>query len=547
MTPALAGCLAGPRSAGRVDVLQHGYAHRNHEPPAAKKAELGAARPAAMVREELGRGARLLAAAFGAQALPVLVPPWNRIAEPLIDLLPAEGYRGLSTHGPQPPDSRARGIRQVTRRRPSVVDWRGGRGFIGVERAIDLAVAHLAARRQGRVAAKEPTGLLTHHLVLEDAAFDSWPNSWRGRANIRPCNGAPPGISSPAEQASPRHEGISLPHQPHPRRLSARRDRDADVHRAHHPGVIRHLCRCHMRCIDGGLPAVHDTHGVPAPNAYSGRRRGADGQGGTGAPDEVAGVGRAHASVLLGSAQPQGRLDDAWPEIPRPVARHRFPISKASRPWPGWPPMRRPPAASSSIPPPAAISPPWKWCCRRRPAPWSRLDEGSAVGRGSGDLLQRPWRQGRCRARRLLPRPVGGTVAIVGEFGLGKSVVSQAIMGILPPAAIIRSGKILFSDPTAKERTIDIAALPQRRRHAGDPRRAHLDHLPGADDRAVADPHHRRPDGRGPASASQRLGNERAARELVIEMLRLVGFPDPAEGARTPIRSSSPAACASGR
>jgi hypothetical protein len=34
----------------------------------------------------------------------------------------------------------------------------------------------------------------------------------------------------------------------------------------------------------------------------------------------VAGVGRAHASVLLGSAQPQGRLDDARPEVPRPVA-----------------------------------------------------------------------------------------------------------------------------------------------------------------------------------------------------------------------------------
>ena len=31
--------------------------------------------------------------------------------------------------------------------------------------------------------------------------------------------------------------------------------------------------------------------------------------------------------------------------------------------------------------------------------------------------------------------PVGGTVALVGESGSGKSVLSQAIMGILPPAA----------------------------------------------------------------------------------------------------------------
>ena len=58
--------------------------------------------------------------------------------------------------------------------------------------------------------------------------------------------------------------------------------------------------------------------------------------------------------------------------------------------------------------------------------------------------------------------PQGGSVALVGESGSGKSVVSQAIMGILPPAAVIRGGKILFSDPAAKGKTIDIASLPQQ-------------------------------------------------------------------------------------
>ncbi|MFI5017857.1 MAG: polysaccharide deacetylase family protein [Dongiales bacterium] len=173
MSPALAGFLAGPHFAGRVDVLQHGYAHRNHEPPEAKKAELGAARPSTAVLEELGRGARLLAAAFGTQALPVLVPPWNRIVEPVIDLLAGEGYRGLSTQGFQPPEAASwrRGILQVNTH-VDIVDWRGGRGFIGREAAIEGTVGHLAARREGRAAAAEPTGLLTHHLVLEDAAFD---------------------------------------------------------------------------------------------------------------------------------------------------------------------------------------------------------------------------------------------------------------------------------------------------------------------------------------------------------------------------------------
>jgi hypothetical protein len=167
MVPELAGYLTGRK----VDVLQHGYAHRNHEPPGTRKAELGAARAPAVVRAELGRGAQLLAAAFGSQALPVLVPPWNRIAEPLIDLLAGDGYRGLSTQGAQLPNSAQRGLRQVNTH-VDIVDWRCGRGFIGLEAAIDLAVGHLAARRQRRAAAGEPTGLLTHHLVLEDSAFD---------------------------------------------------------------------------------------------------------------------------------------------------------------------------------------------------------------------------------------------------------------------------------------------------------------------------------------------------------------------------------------
>ena len=158
----------------QVDVLQHGYAHRNHEPPDGQEGGAGRRPPRCCgAARSSRRGARLLAAAFGTQALPVLVPPWNRIAEPVIDLLAGEGYRGLSTQGLQPPEAASwrRGILQVNTH-VDIVDWRGGRGFIGREAAIDLTVGHLAARREGRAAAAEPTGLLTHHLVLEDAAFD---------------------------------------------------------------------------------------------------------------------------------------------------------------------------------------------------------------------------------------------------------------------------------------------------------------------------------------------------------------------------------------
>src|SRR5205807_523163 len=80
LDPALPGRLDGHRMDGRrIDVLQHGFAHRNHEPPDRKKAELGAARPPGAVLDELRAGWSRLAAAFGDRALPVLVPPWNRI------------------------------------------------------------------------------------------------------------------------------------------------------------------------------------------------------------------------------------------------------------------------------------------------------------------------------------------------------------------------------------------------------------------------------------------------------------------------------------
>src|SRR4029079_5810428 len=43
--------------------------------------------------------------------------------------------------------------------------------------------------------------------------------------------------------------------------------------------------------------------------------------------------------------------------------------------------------------------------------------------------------------------PPGGTLALVGEPGSGKSVCTQAIMGLLPRTATISSGSILFHDP----------------------------------------------------------------------------------------------------
>ncbi len=55
--------------------------------------------------------------------------------------------------------------------------------------------------------------------------------------------------------------------------------------------------------------------------------------------------------------------------------------------------------------------------------------------------------------------PAGRTVAVVGESGSGKSVTAQAIMRILPKAAHIGGGSIVFRDPAGRYPPVDIAGL----------------------------------------------------------------------------------------
>ncbi len=165
MRVSLADRLAG----SRVDVLQHGFSHTNHQPPPDKQAELGNARPIPVMQKELVRGSQRLAVLFGRRALHVLVPPWNRIDAGLAATLAAQGYTGLSTAQPREPagDGLVRANSHI-----DIIDWlKQPRQFIGLEAALNLAIAHLAARRTGEVDAEEPTGLLTHHRAMDEAAF----------------------------------------------------------------------------------------------------------------------------------------------------------------------------------------------------------------------------------------------------------------------------------------------------------------------------------------------------------------------------------------
>ena len=157
--------LAGiARGAVRPAILQHGYAHRDYAAADEPAAELGDHRPPAQAALELARGRERLAAAFADDFLPVLVPPWNRIATALLPRLGSLGFRGLSCFAARESGEAAAGVRQVNCH-VDPVDWRRGGVFRGEARSLAALCAHLRARREGRADRDEPTGLLTHHLV----------------------------------------------------------------------------------------------------------------------------------------------------------------------------------------------------------------------------------------------------------------------------------------------------------------------------------------------------------------------------------------------
>jgi len=153
-------------------VLQHGYAHANHAPAGSPKSELGPARPLAARLADLAAGRARLASWVGARLLPVLVPPWNRIGDDLIDALPAAGFRAFSTFRPRPAPCPRAGLLQVNTHL-DLIDWAGTRRFVGEGAALAAVIDHLAAKRAARAGAapEEPTGILSHHLAMDEASW----------------------------------------------------------------------------------------------------------------------------------------------------------------------------------------------------------------------------------------------------------------------------------------------------------------------------------------------------------------------------------------
>lgn len=145
-----------------IDILVHGFAHVNHASPNERKAEFTLNRDIATMRNELAEGLAKLKRLLP-QALPVFVPPWNRFPNALMDELPRTGYGGVSAWGPESEGAKQNGL-TIANMHIDLIDWRNG--------AAAKPFQTLKTELETRVASG-PIGILTHHLQMQDAAFDA--------------------------------------------------------------------------------------------------------------------------------------------------------------------------------------------------------------------------------------------------------------------------------------------------------------------------------------------------------------------------------------
>lgn len=154
-----------------VYALQHGFAHVNHEPKGTGASEVGIIRDLTLQSEDLREGWRRMVAAGLPNLLPVFVPPWNRIADKTVRILPELGYTVLSDFYCRPDPSPVEGLMYFNAH-IDPIRWKEGAKFAGTEKTLDQCVGHLRKRRTGEAERAEPTCFCTHHLQTDEATWD---------------------------------------------------------------------------------------------------------------------------------------------------------------------------------------------------------------------------------------------------------------------------------------------------------------------------------------------------------------------------------------
>ncbi|MFV2034707.1 MAG: ABC transporter ATP-binding protein, partial [Halocynthiibacter sp.] len=116
----------------------------------------------------------------------------------------------------------------------------------------------------------------------------------------------------------------------------------------------------------------------------------------------------------------------------------------------------------------------------------------------------------------------------VGESGSGKSVISQAIMRILPKIGVISAGRILFADPAGPQdaEPVDLATFDDRAEDMRAIRGSRISII-FQEPMTSLSPLHTIGDQIGEAYRLHMGASRNKALARAVEMLDLVGFPDP--------------------
>lgn len=167
LTPSLAPRLAEEELAF---ALVHGSRHTNYAPPGEKKAEFGDHRPLDAMARETGEALKTARISLGEKLLPVFVPPWNRVSPGLMPLLPHQGYLALSTFADRRMAHPAPGLIQINTH-VDPIDWHGSRSVLEPAQILAVLTTAISDRVTGAADKNEPIGILTHHLVHDEAIW----------------------------------------------------------------------------------------------------------------------------------------------------------------------------------------------------------------------------------------------------------------------------------------------------------------------------------------------------------------------------------------
>ncbi len=157
----LGGCL----------LVQHGVVHRSFAQEGEKKSEFPETRDLEEALDNLGVGRHRMETLFEDHFLPVFVPPWNRVGEGVVSALADRGFIGLSRYKARGQDKVSGGRVAEINTHVDPIFWRGHRSALQDEIVLDQVLDHLKGRRLGKYDAAEPTGILSHHLVHDEAIW----------------------------------------------------------------------------------------------------------------------------------------------------------------------------------------------------------------------------------------------------------------------------------------------------------------------------------------------------------------------------------------